>query len=126
VLSHTPVPPTCAADDRDSSDAAAGLAPDRYAVWTTPSVRWQSGSSGFLVLGFLDQLEDFFLEFDQLLGDLRTPVQTADLTLQLVDPAIARVSHFASWRLRLQAIQTTLGMLFTPTGKLGGIQAVAT
>jgi uncharacterized protein YigA (DUF484 family) len=78
------------------------------------------------VLGFLDQLEDFFLEFDQLLGDLRTPVQTADLTLQLVDPAIARVSHFASWRLRLQAIQTTLGMLFTPTGKLGGIQAVAT
>jgi hypothetical protein len=35
------------------------------------------------------------------------------------------ISHPASGRLRLQAIQTTLGMLSTPTGKLGGIQAVA-
>ena len=65
------------------------------------------------------------MELDQLLGDLGTPVQTADLTLQLVDPPIARVSRLAPGRLRPQTLQTVLGMLLAPAGKLGGIEAIA-
>lgn len=52
-------------------------------------------------------------------------MQTTDLALQLVNPAITRVGHLASGRLRLQAIHTAFGVLLVPAGKLGHIETVA-
>ncbi|MEJ2715501.1 MAG: hypothetical protein P8014_20380 [Acidihalobacter sp.] len=65
------------------------------------------------------------MEFDQLLGDFGTPLQTTIFAFQLLHPTITWIGPLAPGRLRLQAIQTALGVLFTPAGKLGRIEAVA-
>ena len=65
------------------------------------------------------------MEFNQLFGHLGTPLQAAVLALQLLDPALTRIGRLAPGCLRLQTLQTMLGLLLAPSRKLGGIEAIA-